>query len=194
MAEVVDLASRRSWDEIETVRQRFESQHWYERSVVRLEQPVVWAALEEAASDPARARHRDKLEQRMLAEAYGGTAHLLVEDAVAWGRLLPRTVDLKQSPWRQVSAAEMDELRAVIDYWRMSGGREAPPAGKVARPPVPAERGSRGPQYEMFGDSAREERPFACWKGQPHGHKTGARSSRGGAEARYRHDIMEPYW
>ena len=140
MAEIVDIASRRSWDDIETIQQRFDSQYWYERAIERLEQPVGWAALAEAASDPARVRHREKLELRVLAEAYGGTAHLLIEDAVAWGRLLPRTVDPRQSPWKQVSAAELDELCAVIDYWRMSGGRVAPPADRVARPPAPVAR------------------------------------------------------
>ena len=138
---------------IATIDQRFESQYWYDRARERLEQPVGWAALEAAASDPVRLRHREKLELRMLAEAYGGTAHLLIEDAVAWGRLLPRTVNPRRSPWKQVSASEVSELRAVIDFWRLSGGRVEPPAGRVVRPPAPLPA-LVVQQFELFEDSA----------------------------------------
>ena len=137
MADIVSIASRRSWEDIATIDQRFVSHYWYRRACERLDRPIGYEELEAAAADPTPLRYRDKREIGFLAEAYGGcTAHRLIEDAIAWGRLLPREVQAKKSPWKQVSAAEEGELRAVLDFWCLSGGRVEPPAGRVARPPA----------------------------------------------------------
>ena len=131
---VLLLNEHRSWDDIAMIDQRLQSQYWYAQARERLDDPISWAELEIAAADPTPLQHRDKLELGFFAELHGRTAHQLIQDAIGWGRLLPREVKLKQSPWKQVTASEANELYAVIQFWRLSGERVEPPPGRVARP------------------------------------------------------------
>lgn len=132
---VLLLNDHRNWEDIAMIDQRLQSQYWYAQAKERLDEPVSWAELEAAAADPTPLRHRDKLELGFFAQLFGRTAHQLIEDAITWGRLLPREVKLKKSPWKQMSASEAGELRAVIEFWQLSGERVEPPPGRSARPP-----------------------------------------------------------
>ena len=154
MAEIVDIASQRLPDEAETARRRLAERDLCELALDILEEPVRWEALEQAAADPERPIPFERREFEVIPQLYGRyTAFDAIEDAITWGRLLPRLIDRSLSPWDQVSRPETEEMRKVLDVWSLFEGRVAPPPGRMARRPARPDP-DPAQQYEMFGEPA----------------------------------------